>query len=250
MKLGVITLICAFGSMMFGQEVPVLSPKFGGRVDLSQEGEQEFIRTRKLCDSLWRIAPDLLTPGGKILLSQCSEEYDSYWDILGIGCSWYCGGGSDSVTASSFLKSNDTINYSPQNLHDLSYKTAWVEGVAGAGVGEKIIYHFSPESPRITTVLVVNGYVKSEKAWNENNRVKGLKVYCNDTPLAVLALNDTKDVQSFSVDPLGYGERDDYKKLKAKAPWTLTFEILEFYPGEKYDDTVITEIFFDGIDVH
>ena len=32
--------------------------------------------------------------------------------------------------------------------------------------------------------------------------------------------------------------------------WTLRFEILEVYEGDKYDDTVISELFFDGIDVH
>ncbi|WP_449508538.1 hypothetical protein [Dawidia soli] len=30
----------------------------------------------------------------------------------------------------------------------------------------------------------------------------------------------------------------------------MKFEILEVYEGAKYDDTVISEIFFDGIDVH
>lgn len=33
-------------------------------------------------------------------------------------------------------------------------------------------------------------------------------------------------------------------------PWTLKFEIAEVYKGTKYDDVVITEIYFDGIDVH
>jgi hypothetical protein len=37
----------------------------------------------------------------------------------------------------------------------------------------------------------------------------------------------------------------------AEAPnWTLRFEILDVYPGEKYTDTVISELYFDGIDVH
>jgi len=30
----------------------------------------------------------------------------------------------------------------------------------------------------------------------------------------------------------------------------LKFEILEVYKGSKYNDTAITEIYFDGIDVH
>jgi hypothetical protein len=30
----------------------------------------------------------------------------------------------------------------------------------------------------------------------------------------------------------------------------LTFTILEVYPGDQFDDTVITELWFDGIDSH
>lgn len=32
--------------------------------------------------------------------------------------------------------------------------------------------------------------------------------------------------------------------------WTVKFEIVEVYKGTKYNDTVISEIFFDGTDVH
>ena len=31
---------------------------------------------------------------------------------------------------------------------------------------------------------------------------------------------------------------------------TLKFEIKEVYPGDKYDDTVIAEFLYNGIDVH
>ena len=38
---------------------------------------------------------------------------------------------------------------------------------------------------------------------------------------------------------------------KQNAPsWTIRFEILDVYPGEDSQDTAITEIYFDGIDVH
>lgn len=40
------------------------------------------------------------------------------------------------------------------------------------------------------------------------------------------------------------------KQLYAKPGWTLQFEIVAVYPGAKYEDTAITEIYFDGIDVH
>ena len=52
-------------------------------------------------------------------------------------------------------------------------------------------------------------------------------------------------IQFFEIGTVGYGPRTTNKD-----PWTLKFEILDVYPGEKYDDTVISELYFDGIDVH
>jgi hypothetical protein len=92
--------------------------------------------------------------------------------------------------------------------------------------------------------------VKSEKAWKENSRVKKLKMYIDNKPLAILNLYDTRKEQHFKFEPLGYSDREDWDKLKSKSWWTIKFEILEVYGGDKYDDTAITEIYFDGIDVH
>ncbi|MBR5200450.1 MAG: hypothetical protein IKW31_01695 [Alistipes sp.] len=160
--------------------------------------------------------------------------------FYGCGCSWYCGGQIDSVTASSALADR----YAAEKAHDFSIVTAWVEGVEGNGVGEYIKYAFPGTCPRITTVLIHNGYVKNWDVWRDNGRVKKLLMYYNDEPYAILNLQDTIGLQSFDVGVLGYEDKDS-------APaWSIKFEILEVYPGDKYDDTVITEIYFDGIDVH
>jgi hypothetical protein len=171
-----------------------------------------------------------------------------YWDILGGGCSWYCGGGADTIIASSTLKPQGNISYDARHAEDLSYKTVWVEGVPGYGIGEYLLYKFRPATPSITEIIVVNGYVKNEKAYRENSRVKKLKVYLNDQPYAVLNLDDKRSSQHFKIPtPLGR-ERNDKSPLAL--PWSLKFQIAEVYKGTKYDDTVITEIYFDGTDVH
>lgn len=155
-------------------------------------------------------------------------------------CSWYCGGQIDSVTASSALADR----YAAEKAHDFSIVTAWVEGVEGNGEGEYIKYAFPGTCPRITTVLIHNGYVKNWDVWRDNARVKRLLMYYNDEPYAILNLQDTMGLQSFDVGVLGYEDKDS-------APaWSIKFEILEVYPGKKYEDTAITEIYFDGIDVH
>ena len=155
-------------------------------------------------------------------------------------CSWYCGGQIDSVTASSALADR----YAAEMAHDFSIVTAWVEGVEGNGEGEYLRYSFPGTCPRITTVLIHNGYVKNWEVWRDNARVKRLLMYYNDEPYAILNLQDTMGLQSFDVGVLGYEDKDS-------APaWSIKFEILEVYPGKKYEDTAITEIYFDGIDVH
>jgi len=66
----------------------------------------------------------------------------------------------------------------------------------------------------------------------------------------MLNLEDTRAEQSFTFEPIGNADRADMKVLKALPKWTIRFEIVEVYMGDKYDDTAITEIYFDGIDIH
>lgn len=112
----------------------------------------------------------------------------------------------------------------------------------GDGIGEYVEYHFKAESPRITQIQIANGYVKTEKAWFENARVKTLKMYVNGKPYAMLDLRDTRALQIFDVPVLGRNNGDK--------DWVLRFEIAEVYKGDKYDDVIISEIFFEGIDMH
>jgi hypothetical protein len=72
----------------------------------------------------------------------------------------------------------------------------------------------------------------------------------NDEPYAILHLEDRISRQFFKVEPIGNGNRTDRKVLMLRPGWTLKFEVLEVYKGLKYDDLAITEIYFDGIDVH
>ncbi len=191
-----------------------------------------------------------LTSEEQAIFEKYGEIYENMWDIVGGGCSWYCGGGKDTQTASSELKAQGTNTYEAKNAHDLSYETAWVEGVSGYGIGEYLEYHVQPENPRITEIIIVNGYVKSPGAWKNNSRVKTLKMYMDDKLHAILELEDTMAEQHFKVDPIGYGDRQNFDLLKKKASFKMKFEITDVYKGLKWDDTAITEIYFDGIDVH
>lgn len=172
-----------------------------------------------------------------------------YWAAIDRGCSWYCGGGSKEVTASSTLNESGTTSYQASQAHDLNFKNAWVEGAKGEGVGEYLEYHFAAKSPRIHTIMFANGYVKSQKAWEENNRVKTLRVYVNNEKYCYLHLEDKRAVQVFKLPDM-FGYSPIMKTQSGLPDWKVKFEIVEVYKGTKFNDTVISEIFFDGIDVH
>lgn len=219
-------LILFIGSIYCnGQSLQELHPRLGKNIDLSPRGEKEYINQKSVDDA-------------------------DYWEIFGNSCSFYCASALGVQKATSELKPEHGISYRASYAHDLSYKTAWIEGVPGYGIGESIAYTLPPENPRITKVIVINGYVKSDEAWKENSRVKKLKMYVNGKPYAMLNLEDSKKEQIFNVETIGHGDRKNIEALKKKPESSIKFEIADVYPGEKYEDTAITEIYFDGIDHH
>jgi len=209
-------------------ELPVWQPAVGEAPDFSEAAQTRY---REWVEETYEDPADA----------------DNFWEIIGWGCSWYCGAWYDSLDATSTLEAQDDFTYDADNAHDLRYDTAWVEGVDGPGIGEALTYRFANESPRITEIIIHNGYIKSLEAWLNNNRVRSLRLRINGEPIALLSLADERGAQSFDLEALGLGplgRRNDGEDL------VLAFEIVDVYPGEKYDDTAITEIYFDGIDVH
>lgn len=244
---------------LYCQEIPILEPKLGFELDFSQESINRFLSNQAFedCRNLFkkieqegRKGTNDYTPEEQKILFYCDETKDNIWQIEGGADSWYDGGVPKNVTASSYLSSQGENNYSPKNAHDFNYKTAWVEGVKGYGIGEYLLYTFEGATPRINTIKVLNGYIKSKTAWLNNSRVKTLKMYVNDQPFAILNLKDFYGEQIFSVEPIGNSDRKNLELLKLKPDWTLKFEILDVYKGLKYDDVAITEIYFSGLDVH
>ena len=177
-----------------------------------------------------------------------NEELDKfemssvYEDLYSSACSWYCCGWIDSVRASSTLTPSNGFTYNAKNAHDFNHESVWAEGVDGDGIGEYIIYHFPATCAKVTGVKILNGHAKNENLWKANNRIKSLKVYYNGKEHAILELEDTRCLQFFEIGIVGYGPSSTYNR-----PWNLKFEIMEVYPGEKYNDTVISELYFDGI---
>jgi len=211
-------------------------PKKVVKPDLSAKREKEINRQNELLQKKVPTASEQKELN--TLLEKYGEVVENAWDIIDGGCSWYCGGGNYKIKASSSLG----VSYKAEFANDLSYKTAWVEGKKDEGIGEYLEYYFKNDSPRITEIIISNGYMKSEETWKNNNRVKKLKLYVNGVPFGILNLKDSRTDQYFEVGTLGHNKNGTDLILK--------FEILEVYKGSKYNDTAITEIYFDGIDVH
>ncbi len=210
-----------------------------------------------------------LMDGNKELINLNKEEvrvmkkYGSYypdgyndmteaWSVLGPGCSWYCGADYQTGVSSSLAAQGENI-YDENSIRDDDVRTAWVEGVKGYGIGEYVEFTFNYNAPRATSVIISNGYNKNAATWKNNSRVKTLNIYENDKLLMIVNLADTRDLQSFDLPhPIpnrkgasGLSQYDD-----SKPPVHLRMMISEVYKGDKYDDTAISEITFEGMDVH
>ncbi len=225
----------------FGQvSIKNYFPKSVYKADLSAKIDNEINRQSELLEK------EKLTSTEQkeldTLLKKYGEVVESMWDIVDGGCSWYCGGGNYEVKSSSSLNSEKGIKYHAKNANDLSYRTAWVEGKPDEGIGEYLEYYFKNNSPRITEIIISNGYMKSETAWKNNNRVKKLKLIINGKLFGILNLEDSKSDQTFELGTFGHN--------KNGTDLILRFEIVEVYKGDKFNDTAITEIYFNGIDVH
>ncbi len=166
------------------------------------------------------------------------------------------------------------IKYGIQNLFDGNFKTAWVEGEKGPGIGQAV-YLSIPYNYKIINIF--NGFGKSPALYKSNSRPKRIKLTCyagispegHVTEIAegylskkfpkeyFLDLEDKFAVQSFPFPFSGKELKDfqdkyveDYKKTSTTPvsiiKTILKIEIADVYKGAKYEDTCISEIFFNA----
>ncbi|WP_324028190.1 hypothetical protein QSV08_09745 [Maribacter sp. BPC-D8] len=266
---------------VFAQEPPSLEPNIGA--------EYNFVEKKELWSTCEKLFTDMTVWNNydederNKLTSKCgalgySEACEDMWSIV-CGDDWTDEGYNIQkldkqipfCSVSSALSPQKNNNYNHTSISDLSYATAWVEGVKGDGIGEYVEFNFPAQHPRITAIKIANGYIKDKTTWKNNSRVKQLKVCVNNEEFAILNLKDVYAEQLFKIPTIGYeityrGYNDDgtswyrYKdangnSLKSynkeiESGDTIRFEIMSVYKGDKYDDTAITEIYFDGLDVY
>jgi hypothetical protein len=239
---------CSFSQ----KETPLkeIEPKLGSTPDISEKAKQAFLKNQEIYNQLSErsmnyssyeaFEADLSKSEMEIWRDEARYTRESLLDISIWGCSWYCGGGPSDVYTSSDLQATQKNNYVATNIHDGNLGTAWVEGKPGLGIGESFSFVFEKKSPPVTTVMLYNGYLKSDQVWKDNGRVKQLKLYVDNKPAALLNLKDVKSQQIFNIDTL----------QGIDTSLVLRFEITQVYKGDKYEDVAISDIEFDGTGVH
>jgi hypothetical protein len=151
----------------------------------------------------------------------------------------------EAYNASSYSKDKDVpLKYSPDKVFDGNIQTAWVEGAADEGLGEKLAF-IIPEKSKSISIMPGLGI---EKYFKMNNRVKTAKlvIYNIKEPYATqcytalilgdiifekeLSFTDEMKMQNFDLG------------LVTKEQTIAVLTITSVYDGSKWDDTCISEI--------
>lgn len=154
------------------------------------------------------------------------------------GCSLACGLGW-TLQASSALPPQKGNRYDAACAEDANARTCW----ASRGAGEWLEFRFTREGKDAPAagpvgfrgIRLMNGYAKSPELWKANARVKTLRMDLNGVAVRRLRLLDRNGVQALLFPDLQV-ERGDVLRLT----------VLDTYPGQKYQDTCLTEIVLDG----
>jgi len=127
-------------------------------------------------------------------------------------------------------------------LNDDNAETAWVapEGASGVGVKFRLVFPKKLRAEEEGQIAFygldfINGANKSEEQWKAHGRVKRVRLYYRDQPFREVLFADSRRWQ-----------RIEFPDLMVRSGDSMTFEILEIYPGEKGAGAAITEIVLQG----
>ena len=147
------------------------------------------------------------------------------------------------ATASSTLPGQNGKTYDASNLIDGNLNTSWVEGVEGNGEGQTIEIGLGL-TQTVHGVIIYNGYLENKYLYQVNGKVNKLTITGAD------GTSKTQDlyVPQFEAVEQPFSETDlvcDGTAIQFDAPIQtdkITITILGATPGEKYQDTCISEI--------
>lgn len=131
------------------------------------------------------------------------------------------------VTATSELSERNMV-HSAERICDGSLKNAWVEGASGQGIGEEITFIFD-DSYSFSGMKINAGYQKSKDLYYKNSRPQKIRITFSDHSSITVKLKDHYGVQKIDFDHPVVSDQ-------------VTVAIESVYKGNKYADTVISEL--------
>lgn len=161
--------------------------------------------------------------------------------------------------ASSVLEASAYGDYKPENVLDRVPATAWVEGVAGLGIGESITI-YADEPQKIHGICLLEGYAKNEDIFTKNSCPYKFRIEFSDGSVVEAEPQSNVAQYWYSEQPIAsmqdkvYAGRDganidslkdnmDFISLGKEIETTFVkVTILDVQPGTKYEDTCISEI--------
>lgn len=142
----------------------------------------------------------------------------------------------EQVCVSSALPSQSGNSYGADNLQDGDPRTAWCEASSGHGEGTEITWEWQGAAP-LRGIWMTNGYTKSDSIWAKNSRIRDIVIEVwiegsrpDDFIRYYQTLEDRQGEQLIAM-------RDPLVPLRK-----LVIRIDSVYPGSKWSDTCITEV--------
>lgn len=225
----------AYGLEVSGDQV-ILDPSAGENTVLAvQDFEIQGEKMIAVGISAWFGGP-MSSPEGYFQAEFCKNE-DSIYGLTLVSLKKIQGNQDFSglvADASTELKET-TITHYAQRVLDGKLETAWCEGVKGVGVGEWIrLSNAAEKELEIIAIEVKGGYQADQKRLDNNGWPTELLIECEG----------------------GYSQKVDFYDYDAvflldmpvKTDW-VKLTILNAMPGEKYEDTCISEIRLLGLDM-
>lgn len=206
---------CTDDSFEASKTKSIKTSKLSGKITGLKKDKTYYVRVRAYSMSGDTSYNGVYTAKKKVTSKNCTKKYVIMKNV-------------SKVTASSKLKSTASYTYGADNLIDGSLANAWCEGVSGYGEGESVT--LTLDGSYIVSGMKINaGYQKSLTSYYDNSRPKKIKVSFSNGKSLTYTLTDVMEKQT-----IDFGSEIETKYVK--------IEIVSVYKGNKYKDTLISEI--------
>ncbi len=140
----------------------------------------------------------------------------------------------DTVFASS-VSHKEGKKYEPEDVTCGGFYKPWCSA-EGETVGANMTFRFDVREKHIEGFSIHNGYCHTEAQWKSHGRIAKMQILVDNEPYKTVELEDNPFSQWIYYDTIP-------KKCR-KQPLDITFKVLSIYPGTKYKDVSIGNVYF------